>query len=203
MLNKKSYYAIIPAKIRYDNKLEMGARLLYGEITALCNEKGFCWASSKYFSDLYEVECRTIRRWIDSLKKSKYIKVEINGLNRQIFIMEDYSFEKIDDDGNVVKKKEPKYALPKQKKNVVARNLQMKFRDMAKKFLKVDVVMDKVGYFSVLRAMNQGKMTPEQIEKLFMDWFMTQGDERITSITAALSNRNIEKYKYQNGIISK
>lgn len=76
--NKKSYYAIIPANVRYDKDLTMGARLLYGEITALCNEKGFCWASNEYFSQLYEVSKKTISVWINQLKDKKYIATEMN-----------------------------------------------------------------------------------------------------------------------------
>lgn len=68
-----SYYAIVPANVRYCKKLEPNAKLLYGEITALCNSKGYCWASNQYFADLYDVDIRTIKRWIVSLASHNFI----------------------------------------------------------------------------------------------------------------------------------
>lgn len=70
---KQAYYAIIPANVRYDKTLAPNAKLLYGEITALCNREGFCWAENAYFANLYEVNDRTIRRWINSLVDNGYI----------------------------------------------------------------------------------------------------------------------------------
>lgn len=74
---KKSYYAIIPANVRYDNELTPNAKLLYGEITALANEKGYCWASNSYFSKLYKVSKETVSRWISKLEKLGYIRTEL------------------------------------------------------------------------------------------------------------------------------
>src|SRR5690606_26366125 len=74
---KKSYYAIIPANVRYDKDLTDGAKLLYGEITALCNEKGYCWANNSYFSELYGVSKVTISNWIRQLREKGYIESEI------------------------------------------------------------------------------------------------------------------------------
>ena len=73
---KKSYYAVIPATVRYDNNVVPSAKLLYGEITALCNEKGYCWATNDYFSKLYSVSKRTISTWIKSLCNAGYISAE-------------------------------------------------------------------------------------------------------------------------------
>lgn len=73
---KKSYYAVIPATVRYDSRVVPSAKLLYGEITALCNEKGYCWATNDYFSRLYSVSKRTISTWIKSLCDAGYISAE-------------------------------------------------------------------------------------------------------------------------------
>lgn len=73
---KNSYYAVIPATVRYDNNVVPSAKLLYGEITALCNEKGYCWATNDYFGRLYSVSKRTISTWIKSLCDAGYISTE-------------------------------------------------------------------------------------------------------------------------------
>ena len=51
---KPSYYAIIPAEVRYSN-LKPNAKLLYGEITALSSKEGYCFATNNYFAKLYNV----------------------------------------------------------------------------------------------------------------------------------------------------
>ena len=76
-MEKPSYYAIIPANVRYDKRLTDKAKLLYGEITCLTNKTGECWASNPYFADLYGVSKQTISNTISLLIKYGYITSEL------------------------------------------------------------------------------------------------------------------------------
>ena len=77
LMDKPSYYAILTADVRYDKTLKPLARLLYAEITALCNKEGYCWAGNQYFADLYEVDKNTVSGWIGQLKTRGYITVQL------------------------------------------------------------------------------------------------------------------------------
>ncbi len=77
-MDKPAYYAIIPATVRYDQRLTPNAKLLFGEITALCHQEGYCWAGNQYFADLYEVSKTSISTWIGNLKDAGHITVEMN-----------------------------------------------------------------------------------------------------------------------------
>tara|TARA_R110002020_G_scaffold424388_2_gene633591 strand:- start:18812 stop:19408 length:597 start_codon:yes stop_codon:yes gene_type:complete len=76
MKERPSYYAIIPARVRYSD-LKPNAKLLYGEITALSGKLGYCFATNSYFADLYGVSKNTISSWIGDLNKAEFITVKI------------------------------------------------------------------------------------------------------------------------------
>ena len=71
------YMAYIPADVRYDKELKPNEKLLFGEISALATAKGHCWATNKYFADLYDVAVETVSRWISHLAAKGYIKTKI------------------------------------------------------------------------------------------------------------------------------
>ncbi len=73
-MEKPNYYAVIPAEVRYSKKLTPNAKLLYAEITALCNMNGKCNASTQYFCKLYEVSRGSIQNWLKMLEDNGYIE---------------------------------------------------------------------------------------------------------------------------------
>ncbi|EGQ3199810.1 DnaD domain protein [Staphylococcus pseudintermedius] len=77
MNEQPSYYAIITANVRYDNRLTDSEKILFAEITALSNKYGYCTATNGYFASLYEVTKVTISRRISKLKEHGYLDIEI------------------------------------------------------------------------------------------------------------------------------
>lgn len=74
-MEQPNYYTNIPAFVRYDEALlkKPKAILLYGEIVALSNQKGFCWANNAYFSDRLKVSGRMIKDYLDLLVRKGYV----------------------------------------------------------------------------------------------------------------------------------
>lgn len=92
--NQISYYAVIPATVRYSKMLKPSEKLLYGEITALSNKNGYCYAQNRYFADLYDVSIETVSRWISNLQKFGFIQIKVNRnenkevISRYIYIVD-------------------------------------------------------------------------------------------------------------------
>jgi hypothetical protein len=108
MKQKPNYYAVIPADVRYSKALTPNAKLLYAEITALCNMNGKCTASTQYFCNLYEVSRISIQKWLKNLEDNNHIKrvniykqgsKEIE--TRVITLVNDPSKDKLTDNTNI------------------------------------------------------------------------------------------------------
>ena len=72
-----SFYAIIPAYVRYNKSLSPNAKLLFGEITALADKHGYCYASNKYFANVFDVDKSSITHWIKQLLETGCIRQEL------------------------------------------------------------------------------------------------------------------------------
>ena len=84
-----AYWATIPADVLYDHALPDKAKLIYGEISGLCDKKGYCWADNENFAELHDVHPDTISRLLSALSKRGYIRIEMvptkTGHERRIY----------------------------------------------------------------------------------------------------------------------
>jgi hypothetical protein len=72
---ERGYYTVIPAAVRYDKTICNGAKLLYGEITALAGKDGVCKVESGYFSNVFALSDDVIRQWISALQRRGYVRI--------------------------------------------------------------------------------------------------------------------------------
>lgn len=72
-----NFYAIIPAPVLNDPELSAGAKLLFGTISQLLNERGYCYAANAYLMERNNASRRTIIRWIDELHRRGHIRTVI------------------------------------------------------------------------------------------------------------------------------
>ena len=82
LCRKPGYWAVLPARVRYDEELRPNAKLIYAEITALADSTGFCWATNKYLSELFGLSKKTVSDLIGTLEKKGYIQIEVVQIGR-------------------------------------------------------------------------------------------------------------------------
>jgi len=73
---KPSYFSILTAPVRYSTVLNDFEKLLFSELTALANAKGYATASNSYLAYVFGKSERTIARSLETMKKHGYIRVE-------------------------------------------------------------------------------------------------------------------------------
>lgn len=73
---KPSYWAVLPAAVRYDEQIPPNAKLLYAEISSLTDRTGYCYASNAYFEGLFGLSERTVIRLVKALAEAGYITIE-------------------------------------------------------------------------------------------------------------------------------
>ena len=86
----------MPSEILINNKLSDKEKIILSMIIYLSKDKGYCFATNNYFSNILNVTVVSISRIINSLKKKNYIKVNMNYRsnskeieNRQIIPLEE------------------------------------------------------------------------------------------------------------------
>lgn len=182
MDNKPNYYAVIPANVRYDKSLKDKAKLLYGEIVALSDKNGYCFANNKYFAELYGISITSISLLIKNLIERNYIESEIiykegtkEILNRYLRIVKDPSLSKV---------KDP---------------LKEKLKDN-----NININNTSINKYIYMGNYKRIKLTQEQYDKLINEF----GEDYIKQVIDKLdeyveSNNNKNKYSNYNLVIRK
>lgn len=164
--------------MRYCKELKFAERLFYGEITALTNRNGYCFATNKYFAELYNVTTETISRWISHLQRLGFIKVEIikteknEILERRIFIVDDSNNTSVS--------------------NTYCQNNQYPI-DEKVKYNNINIRIDRFFNFIIKRkGKNPEKMTDEQQMQFFKIMQMLEFNYT-EEILKTITKENIEK----------
>ncbi|WP_311481022.1 helix-turn-helix domain-containing protein [uncultured Anaerococcus sp.] len=71
---KATYYTILPAEIRLDKRLSAFEKILFSDILALANKKGYCYATNQYFAKIYQMSISSISHAISKLVDLDFIK---------------------------------------------------------------------------------------------------------------------------------
>ena len=74
---QQSFFTVIPATVRQDDQLSTNAKILYGDIVALANASGYCFASNQYFTETLGVTERSVTRLIAKLAARGHIRGRI------------------------------------------------------------------------------------------------------------------------------
>jgi len=78
-------YAVIPNRILNNNDLHPFSIRLYGILSSLCANKGYCWATNEYLAEFCSVSKRTIARAISDLDPFIMIRNKMSP-KRQIWV---------------------------------------------------------------------------------------------------------------------
>lgn len=85
----QSYWAVLPANIRYHHDLTQTAKLLYAEVSALAQADGYCWATDAYLAETLDCSVATVTRSLRKLRALGFIRCEkrtnAKGTERHIF----------------------------------------------------------------------------------------------------------------------
>lgn len=185
-INKPNYYAILTAEVRYDSRLSSMEKLLYAELTALSNSRGFAFPSNEYLATLYGTSERSISRYIFNLQNFGYIRInEIKkgvGTVRKIYI--NNNSNPLDKNGESALDKSVLDPLDKNGESIINNTRTLIIQDSNRECNdKLDNTLNKDTTFtlsliqSIYNQNNFKKFSPEKFFNYYemMDWKFNNG----------------------------
>ena len=187
MNNQPSYYAVIPANVRYCKDIPMGAKLLYGEISSLTNEKGYCWAKNSYFEELYQVDKKTIIRWINKLIELNFIKkikVDNTEFQRCLAITNSGGDKNVTPSLKNIPQGETKMSLSNNKDNITRDKKIKRYND------KMINNHDITNYLIDINFISSYELDIEDYNELFNDYSEQIGERELKKCISYILNKS-------------
>ena len=73
--SNRSAFAVIQAPVLYSKQLNDSEKIIYGHISNLCNESGYCYATNQYLTELSGKSLAAIKRAIKKLTDLNFIEI--------------------------------------------------------------------------------------------------------------------------------
>lgn len=121
-----STYSVIPTEVMLNKGISSTAKVLYGLISSLCNEKGYCWASNDYLGLQLGITGTRVSLLVKELIDSELIKSTVEGNNSRIITL-NMVLTKVKATFN----KTERLPLTKVKHNIISNNINEKLEPAA------------------------------------------------------------------------
>ncbi|HJC00051.1 MAG TPA: helix-turn-helix domain-containing protein [Candidatus Flavonifractor merdavium] len=178
MTEEPSYWAVIPAAVRYDKDLPPNAKLLYGEVTALTDKRGYCYAHNSYFVELFGLSERSITRLLAILVDRGYLRIDVvrdsetqEVLERRIYAVYDKSGEVPPPPDNFVRTPPDIFDGTPPDKNVGENNTSIDH---------IPPIVPQGGQAKKKKAKSVPKWKPERFEKFWA--FYPRHEDRVSAV---------------------
>lgn len=79
-------FSTIPNKVKYDSSIKFLSRMILSDILSY-NHNGLCFASNKYFAEIYGVSVRSVENALKELREKGYILSDYRpSINKRVMI---------------------------------------------------------------------------------------------------------------------
>lgn len=72
------FWSVIPATVMFDTELRANEKLLYGIISAMANQKGYCYTTNATLGKWLDANPDTVSKWVRHLSRRGHITVHID-----------------------------------------------------------------------------------------------------------------------------
>lgn len=221
MTYQPTYYSILPASVRYDERLSDSEKIFYSEISALSNKYGYAIAKNSYFAKLYNVSKVTVSRRINKLRECGYINIDMlyDGkqiIERRIYLSEtqtqktsdpiiksDMSINKIDNtpiirnDNTPINKTDNTPIIRNDKDNNTRSN-NIKYNTIKYNNSSYDHEFQEVA--NIWQNLGFGMLTERSTEML-IDWLKLHDKYLIVTVLKYAHDKNVKNASYVSKIL--